>query len=528
MSRQAYADFQAEAAEERAEYANPKPRIRFMTKEMELFAPCGDFRDIKFSDKRNSAGPITIAVPETDDWSEYFYGQSPYAMRPIIVDLPGYRTPWLTTTFARVKERRTRKKYIQIVGVSALEYFNWIRIWPDAGNPPEFQPSKEWSGIAPAATLLSTALIPNLARLQDPGRHVPTVGMFTPASYKLHRNSMWPITVNPRNKGINDATGWTTAESRMDKFMDLGQDVSKLENLDMSMDIYIHGEDPQPFPEFVILERTTFIANFERKGDPLAFTGNAIDGLIRTGKAMAKDSLEMVTYPILKPGERDEEIEAIAVYRDGQHSTIDEAEEVTHIPLATRATVGGKSSDWLNEAVVTGSNLILGVISSAAASIIPGFPALELGIFEDRVKDVVMAFHSEEDTNLAREAGPWRFREAFGETSVTGLSLNAWAAITTTLFDHRGYVSQRIVASHGAPYFIGRDIRKGDPVGYPLPDGSIRVEQVEQIDYEYSRTVRGKFMLQIGSGEAEREPGQLALGKIRKLTGWISRVALGS
>lgn len=529
MSRQAYAGYLEEAEEDRREFANPRPRVRFMTKDMELFAPCGDFREIKFSDKRNAAGTISISVPDTEEWEDYFYGQSEFAVRPIVVDLPGgYRTTWFTTTFARMKERRTRKKYIQVVGVHALEFWNWIRIWPNAWSPAEFQWPKEWSGLAPACTLLATAVTPNLIRLQAPLWSMPTGNLLDPQTYNLLRNAMWPIMVNPRKKGIADGTQWTTAQSRMDKFMDMAQDVCKVENLDMTMDLYIHGEDPQPFPEFVTLERTTLIADFVRKGDPVAFTGNAIGGLIRTGIEMAQDAIEWVTYPILQPGEKDEELEAIAVYREGQHSTIDQSEEVTHIPLATRATVGGKSPEWLNQAIVTGANLLLGVISSAASSIIPGFPALSLGIFEDQVKDVVMAFHSQEDLRLAREAGPWRFREAFGESSVTGLSLNAWAAMKTTLFDHRGFVSQKIEVSHGAPYYIGRDLDKGDVVGYEMKNGKIRVEHLEQIDYEYTRSVHGKLTLQIGSGDAEREPGQLALGKIRKLTSWISRVALGA
>ncbi|OZE35599.1 MULTISPECIES: hypothetical protein [unclassified Rhodococcus (in: high G+C Gram-positive bacteria)] len=528
MSREAYAQFQSEADEDKELYGNPKPGIRFMSKYMELFARCGDFREIKFNDKSNVPGSLTMTVPDNEVWEEYFYGQSQYAVRPIVVDLPGYQTVWFTTTFARVQDRRTRKKFIQIVAVSPLEFLNWVRIFPNAWFPPEFQWPKEWSGFAPAATLLSMALTPNLIRLQAPLWSIPSGDLLDPQTYNLFRNAMWPLMVNPRKKGLFDGTPWTAGVARMDKFMDFAQDVCKTENLEMTMTWFNPGEHPQPFPEFVTLTRPTMVVDFEPMGDPLAFEGNAVGGLIRTGIAMAKDAIEWITYPILNPNDPDPELEGIPVYRNGQHSTIDHGEEVTHIPLATRATVGGKSPDWLNQAIVTGANLLLGVISSAAGSVIPGFPVLQLGIFEDQVKDVVMAFHSQEDLRLAREAGPWRFREAFGESSVTGLSLNAYASMKTTLFDHRGYVSQSVEVSNGAPYYVGRDLKKGKPCGYETPSGKIRVEKLTEISYEYSRTVRGRFTLQIGSGEAEREPGQLALGKIRKIGSWLTRVALGA
>lgn len=528
MSWESYAGYAEEAAEDAATLRNPKARVRFMTKDMEMYAPCGDFRDIKFADKRNATGQIVLTVPDNDVWEEYFYGQDPYAVRPIVVDLPHYRTVWFTTTFARIRERKTRKKLIQVVGVHPMQFWDAMRIFPNAAFPPEFQWPKDWSGLAPAATLLASGAVPNLIRLQAALWSIPTGNLFKLETYNLLKNAMWPIMVNPRKKGLADGTEWTATTARMDKFIDVATDVCKAENIDMTWDLYIHGEDEQPFPEFFTLNRTTLIADFVRYGDPIAFEGNALTGLIRTGRKMAEDAIEWITYPILNPEDDDPELEAIAVYRYGTHSTVEEAEEITHIPLATRATVGGKSPEWLNQAIVTGMNLLLGAASSAASTVIPGFPALELGIFEDQVTDVVMAFHSQEDLQLANEAGPWRFREA-GSFGTTGLSLNAVAEMKTTLHDNRGYQSNKITVSNGAGgYYIGKHIKKGYPLGHEDSRGRIRVDHLEEIGYEYSRSVKGNYTLQIGSGDAEKAPGDIALGKIRKLGAWITRVALAS
>ncbi|WP_047888535.1 hypothetical protein [Rhodococcus sp. ARP2] len=505
MSAQTYADLQAEAEAERKKYGRPRARVRFMTKDMETFGYVGDYRELKFTEKKNAAGGIAIRVPETPEWSEYFYGQDRAATRPIVINLPGYKTLWFTTTFARVWDHGQR--FIQVIGVHALEHLNWIRIWPNANSLAEFQWPKNWFGLGGAISQLKDALEQNLRRLQGS---------------KFH-----PIMVNPRGRGLTDTSGWTSTTARMTKYMDLAQDVCSTENLVMTADLIDPEEDEQPFPEHRIIDRPTLVIDFKVSNQPTDFTGTVVDGILRTGLQMLDDAIEWISYPILDPETYDDYLQKqfgqipekpFAIYRLGQHSTIDEAEEVTHIPLASRATVGGKSPGWLNTGIKTGLNLLLGML----------LPGLNLGIFEDQVSDVVMAFHSAEDARRAKAAGVWRFKEAFAESATTGLSLNAWAAMKKTLFDHRDYVSQSIKVSNGKPYYVGLHLKVGQPVGYSLSDGTIRVDTLEEITYEDSRSVRGEFTLQIGSGEAEKAPGEIALGKLRRFGAWITSVALGT
>ena len=129
-------------------YSHPKAHIRFMTKEMQVWSPCGDYQDIKFTEREGTPGGFSILVPDDNHWGEYFYGQDRDATRPIVIDLPGWRTMWLTVSFDRVKSGRQR--YIEVSAVHCLEYLNWYRIYPDPGLPPEWQPSKWRSPIGPA------------------------------------------------------------------------------------------------------------------------------------------------------------------------------------------------------------------------------------------------------------------------------------------------------------------------------------------------------------------------------------------
>lgn len=531
MSRQAYADFARDVQADEATYANPRSHLRFWTKKMEVWGPCGDFEDLEFVDKENTPGGLSIKVPDNEHWRAYFYGQSRYAVRPITVDLPGYRTLWFTTSFGRIREGR--KQWIQVEAVHAMEHLNWIRIWPDWYFPPEFQPSKFATGIGGAVTVCKGLLFGNLIRLQAPLFSIPTGNLFEFGTWNLLRNALWPIIVNPRGTGFSDTSRWAAVSARMDKYLDVAQEVCELNNISITMDLFIYGEDEQPFPEYAHLDRNTLIVNFVEKGPHFSFTGTVIDGLIRTVVEMADDAINWVTYPILGDNGWDDYLQEaagtlpgkpFALYRTGKYATTGRVEQMTHIPMATRATGGGKSPGWMNDIVVNAGNFVVGWIGLAL-----GIPGLSLGVLTDRLKDTVMAFHSVEDLRLANEAGPWRFKEAFVPSEGTGLSLNTYAAMWSTLWGVRGYQSTAIEVTNGAPYFVGRDVNKGDPIAYELPDGSVEVEHLREIRYSESSSTagRGRFVLQIGDGRAEQEPGAIALGKFRKLASTLTRVALG-
>lgn len=457
MSRRLFAQLANEEEQERRTYAHPRAQVRFMTKGLKMWGPCGDFQSLKFNHKKLVPGSLSMLVPENDHWVEYFYGQSEYAMRPIVVDLPGYRTFWLTIKFGRV--RRRGKRWIQVEAVHPLKYFDHIHMWPAWWLPPELQPQST-TGIGHPVVVLKGELKGQLTRLQG---------------------GQWPLMVNPRNT-IQNRSAATITDARMDKFSDVMVDVCKTENIVPKIDLYIHGEDEQPFPEKVKLTRNTLIVDFVEKNPD-------------------------------KP---------VAHFAAGKWSPATEVEQLVHLPMATRITGGGKSPGWMNDLVVNAGNLIAGAIGTAF-----GIPGLSLGVLTDQLKNKILAFHSAEDKKLADEAGPLRFREAFVSGASTALSLDLWAAMKSTAFDHRGYTSQKIVVANGTDgHYIGRDLEIGDQLSYDLPDGTTKVDSLEEIEYEESLKRIG-FQLQIGSGEAEREPGALALAKLRKFTSTLTRAVLG-
>lgn len=525
--RGAFATLTREEQAERDEYRNPKAHVELRTNDMKIWNPVGDHQELKFTDKKSQAGGLTMLLPADDHYYQYFEGQPKETVRPIVVRLPGYTTLWFTVKFTRV--RKGLKRYYEIEAVGALEHLNWIRLFPCPWFPPEFQPIKFWFALGSSASMCALALAANLIRLQAPGWSISTGNLFAPATWNLVKNAFHPMIVNPRNKFIGDTTKWDAASWRMDNALDAFTEVATANDLQITYQFFDPDVDEQPFPEFAILDDCKLIIDFVEKGAPVGWTGTLIDGFFRTGLEMADDALQWILYPVLGE-DYDDYLQTaagmvadkpVAIYTTGKYSPADEFEQSTHLPMASRVTAGGKSPEWLNTAMVTGANLLLGALGAAI-----GLPGLALGIFDGLVKDTVMAFHSSEDLRRANLAGPWRFKEAFAESSSTGLSLNIVSGMKTAHWSNRSYVSHAISVQNGAPYFLGKHINLGDPIGVEMPGGKVEVDYLEEITYEDTRSARGKITLQIGRPDAEKEPGSIALGKMRRFASWMTRAAL--
>lgn len=504
--REAYAALTGAEKAEHDLYSNPRARVRFMTKFMDVWSPCGDYQDLKFTEIDNVPGGITILVPDDDHWAAYFYGQPRDTARPIVIDLPGWRTLWLTVSFTRT--RQGRRRFIEVSAVHCIEYLNWGRVFPDPGLPPEWQPSKWFSPIGPAATVCMQIAFSTFNRLQG---------------------GLWPIMTHARFYRSPDHTQWTSGNYRMDKAYDAIKEICDAEDLQIVPTLYIHGEDAQPFPQWHVLNRTTLIFDFVPRINSRALTGTVSGGLFQTGLAVAQDLLEWIAYPVLDPSSphsideltgRDGEV--FPVYRTGQWSPVDEVSQTTHIQMASRITGGGKSPDYVNDVAV---GVVDGIVRWVAGLF--NLDAFVPGFIKERVKDVAFAFHSLEDRRAAEVGGPWRFREAFTDSQSSGLSLQIVQSMKSTAFAHRGYTSHSIVVENGSPYLVGKHIKTGWPVGVEMPDGTVEVDRVTEISYEDSRGAKGRIVLQIGSGEAEQEPGMRGLNRLRRFGSWLHRVSMG-
>lgn len=523
--RAKFAEIEAQAERDKQVYGFPKARVRVMNKDMELVALATDYRVLKFKDKMNAAGALQMRLPASEKWIEAIGDVDVDAAIPIIVDLPGYQTVWFVTDSDEVEDENG-DEYIDVVAISDKEYLNRMVLWASPGMPAEFQAPKEWIGIGSARSLIKFwYLMPNLARLQG-FSGLPDGDLLSLQSWNLLRNAQWPLMVRPSSV-IHDTSKVVAMATRFDVAGDAIADILKTEGLQLVTELYIHGESEQPFPEIMMLDRTTLLIDIVEKADLRVFTGTALDGIIRTGLEILDDGLSWLAYPILSQDDYSDYFQKLfgmlpykpwIVYHKG---TVASSSTKKYKPRASRATVGGKSPGWVNKAAVAASNALLGYLGLAI-----GIPGLAIGIFEDEVTNIIMAFHSWEDRARALRSGPWRFREVFREAS-TGLSMDALAAIKTALWETRGYIAHRITVTNGRPFYVGLHMGIGDPVGYEKR-GQINTDYLYSIDYEDSPSKFGHLELEIGDGTQDLEPGALALGKIRSFGAFANRLALAS
>lgn len=495
--------------------------VRFWTggDRLALWAPCGNHQDLKLSDSDLSHGTLSCTLPGNEVWDEYFSGLPEFLARLVSVDPPeGDRLSYIITDVDRVPVGDGH--VWELNAVATTRYLDFS-LWPDPLLPPEIQISGSWRGVGPAVTVLKTAWALNLARLQSELWSIPVTNPFDPGTWNLIAKASNPVIVNPRGTGLHDTSGWILTEWRMDNCWTETVEICKAMSLSPRATLWLPG-DPQPFPEWLRLTEPRIVVDVVPSPRELRFTGTLADGAIREAIKIADDAFDWIMYPILGPdGGIEDSLERargplpIPVYRAGEWSPIADATTTTSYPSATRATVGGRSPDWLNSLIADGVGSGVAALGTAI-----GMPGLRLGFLEKLAQNRLLAFHSVENRALAAEAGRWRLRESFAGSQTTALSLQAAEAAKSTLWATRGRVSRKAVVNNGAPYFYGRHLRVGGIVAVEHDDGTATVDTLSAVEI-----VGDQVTLTLSTPEPS-EPGLYALTKIREASGWLNRLAM--
>lgn len=513
---------------DRGRELTPEPFVRFWRGggRLTLWAPCGDHNDLKFSDEDLEIGTLSVTLPGTQVWDEYFELLPTNEARLVSVDLPGgYRVAYKITSALRVEELDHHSWEVSAAHVSI--YLQHVHLWADPLLPPEVQISGAYRGIGPAATTLKTAITLNLVRLQSELWSIPVTSPFDPGTWNIVAKAMDPIIVNPRRTGVFDTSGWVMAEWCMETAWEAAVEICKAKDMSIRVDLWLPG-DEQPFPEFMRLSEPKLIVDITPSPREVTFTGTLVDGVIRELIQLADDAFDWITYPLLDPqGGIMDWIESrrgrmpIPVFRSGQWSTLASEQKEIIYPSASRSTVGGKSPDWLNALIADGVGAGVSAIGTAI-----GLPGLRLGFLEKLAQNRLFAYHSVENRVQAAEDGRWRLRESFAGAQTTALSLQAAEAAKSDLWANRGRVGREVSITNGSPYFLGRHLRVGHPVAVEHADGTATVEVLSGVDVDVSR---GKSEITLTlSTPTPKEPGVYALGQIREAAGWINRLALGN
>lgn len=451
----------------------------------------------------------------------------------ITVDVPGKR--W-SGKAATITYRGDDKGLTHLVLVFNHDYEHLKKIicYSNPLLPPEFQYPKIYMWAGPSIFGIKTMIFLNLMRRFLPLWALPE-NIFDPSSWLANLNpANWPVICMPGNF-FTDTSAWTVMTTRFGNLHDVITPVLKDAGLQVIVSRWLPG-DPQPSSLFFNLTQPTLVVDVVDKSGFRGPTGTVIDGLFKTLSTILSDgvtSVETITSQTPAPQYSDPtffgtvQTSPWVSWRNGMRNGltgIQTWEMTIHKALASSVVVGGKSPGWVNNGIKLLVNGVLGYIG-----MLFGNPGLALGIFDDQVEDVVLAFHKVTNAQRAAAMGSNRYGEHWGEGANTGFSMSALQAIRNGMWDTRAYTSFKVTVVNGAPYWVGRHFDLGDRVSAEIGDtGLLYVDQVYGLKLTWSRSQDPRWEITIGSGQAEEAPGSILARQLAQVRAIVQGLGVDS
>lgn len=360
-------------------------------------------------------------------------------------------------------------------GLHDWQHAKKVYCYPNPWQPAQFQWPKIYIWYGPAKFGISQLLHVNLIRRFQPG-FIPFPDNFSPASYARMNIDDWAQIVDPRGLDHwSDTSMHTIIVTRMGRFDEIVKPILEDAGLMLKATRWLPG-DPQPFPEHATLRLPTLIWSVVETGGVRGATGSMLDGFVQLVRSIAIDGITETTeaVPYDPPVEYMENqwgtkvaSPAAVFYRAQQWTKIEGSGQVgvsrwnrrVHKALGHAILTGGKSPGWLNTGIKMLVNAALGWIGMIFMT-----PGLTLGLLDDQVEDVVLAFWRHKFGNRAEEMGRDSYGEVWETTGSTGFSISTIAAVRAGANATKPYTSYELEIVNGAPYMVGRHIDLGDPV----------------------------------------------------------------
>lgn len=150
-----------------------------------------------------------------------------------------------------------------------------------------------------------------------------------------------------------------------------------------------------------------------------------------------------------------------------------------------------------------------------ALMIVAGFSGIPDDVLDGIFDDVILAFSLVENFDRRQALGPYGLPEKFFPSSAGALSVDAFFAEKSAMWDTKGYPAAQISTLDGYPYTFGTDLFPGS-LAAVIRRGKLYVDYVENVEIIDNRDTRNRLMIQIGDGKSE-EAGSVKI--MRKVVG---------
>lgn len=409
--------------------------------------------------------------------------------------------------------------YVTIKFLHDYEHVKKIICYANPLLPAELQWPKSFLFAGPSVAGMRTLVFLNLLRRFGPLWALPE-NIFSPASWLANLDpNRWPIIVMPQYNFFTDTSAWAVLSARFGNAHDVMLPTARDAGVQITCERWFPG-DPQPAPAHTTLVEPTLVIDFVDKSGVRGPTGTPLDGLFKTVSTILEDGVSEVRE-ILDPGAPPPEYSRPGFmgtvntypwvfFRHGQRtglSGISSWKMTVHKPLAGAVLTGGKSPSWVNAGIKLLVNAVLGWLG-----MLFGNPSLGIGIFDDQVEDVVLAFHRVPHVQRQTLMGRGQYGEHWEAGGGTGFSLSALQSIRAGLWRTRAFTSYQLEVNNGAPYWVGKHFVEGDRIVADVKrnqngTGDLYVDQVESISVSWSRTQDPRCKVQLGERGAADTPG---------------------
>lgn len=403
--------------------------------------------------------------------------------------------------------------------------------------PEAIQPIKMFLWAGNCVTACSTAVMINLARIYTLNAFSPIPrNIMDPSTWLENLSPLnWPVQVMPVNP-VFDQSRFVTFGARWKDAKTILTPVMKDAGVICHAYTWLPG-DPAPYtmfgPELAELLKPTracVILSFEDQSGVGGPTGTAADGLLNLFAATADD---LITESLIAvdgdgDGETDPFIRKILgvapkrppfVYRDVGYGGAQKRTMVIHKSQALRIITGGKSPQWVNQAITFAIRYGISQLAQVVLGVeAPGVEGLD-NLYQGQLDDTLLAFISFMDPRRSKDVGPYGWNEWFEVGSGSAFTINSIMTLREGWWKTRPYTSFKFDVGDGAPFKIGSkrdELRLGTRCSAERR-GILHTDQIMAIKRAGDRNKSGRPMLSFGDDSREEDPvarGMAAIGNV--------------
>ncbi|PXX65385.1 hypothetical protein DFR70_104449 [Nocardia tenerifensis] len=530
-----------------------RPLVRLWDGDWNLRGICGAEISADFRWVLNQAGTGTLVLPYDyylAKWAVDINGRQKQNVH-ITVDKDGARWDGRLEK-AVIKTDDHGVTTVELLFMHSYQELKHIYCWSNPFLPAAVQFPREFMLAGPSVWTLKTALFLNLLRLQASFWALPDDPMDVNQWFNLDQ-STWSMVVAPSDFAT-DTSMWSIFGSRFQSFHEAASSSLESAQLAVVTRRWLRG-DPAPWPG-AELRHGCLVVDIVDKSGFLTGTstgGNIWDGLQHTIQVIQKDNLSFIPNVLPDPDAPDLyknpgwlgtlPSSPWVVYRENEHTGIQTSHFVVSPSSSVQILTGGHSMPGVNEAISSAIQfvgMLLGGLLGQTPFVGPTLQGIANGATEvvntiamALLSDTLLAWVSYKSPQRALNSGWSHYFEHFETSADRAYTLGSLLTLGEGLWKTRRYFTHKFTVANGQPYLIGDQgyghFFLGDRVGSTvkgMPEGSIYVDQVTELELAWSRTASPAWQVTVGSDKDHDMPFAKSMRVIADVVDEIQALAV--